>query len=219
MDKMRSVVKSILKRTCLYDLLRDFAIWRNEAKNRRKDKKSETWGLGPSPSEEVKQRTVRAYAERFHLTTFVETGTYEGEMVDAVKTCFKKIYSVELSSALFERAKDRFKLYEHITMLRGDSGEILPNLLSDLRSPVLFWLDAHYSHGVTARGDLETPILRELGALLHHEVSGHVILIDDARLFTGDHDYPTAEQVRQFVLSSRPELKFSIHDDIMRIHP
>ncbi|MEK6285225.1 MAG: hypothetical protein AABO57_05750 [Acidobacteriota bacterium] len=217
-DNIRSLVKSTLKRTFLYDLLRKFRMW-NEARRPPESEASDTWGLGPSSTEEVKQSTVREYGERFNVAAFIETGTYEGEMVDAVKTSFSRIYSVELDSALFERAESRFTLYEHITILRGDSGDILPQLLRDLRVPSLFWLDAHYSHGITARGELETPIMRELESILHHDVSGHVILIDDVRCFTGEHDYPTVEEVQQFVFSTRPELKFSVADDIIRIHP
>jgi hypothetical protein len=217
-DNIRSLVKSTLKRTFLYELLRSFRMW-NEARKPAESKALDTWALGPSSSEEVKQSTVRQYGERFHVAVFIETGTYEGDMVDAVKTSFGRIYSVELDSALFERAKSRFGPDEHITILRGDSGDILPQLLGDLRVPGLFWLDAHYSRGITARGELETPIMRELNSILHHDVSGHVILIDDVRCFTGEHDYPTVEEVQQFVFSARPELNFRVADDIIRIHP
>lgn len=216
-DNIRSLVKSALKRTFLYEILRNLRIW-NEARRHPESKWSKTWGLGPSSTDEVKQSTVRRYGERFHVAVFVETGTYEGEMVEAVKKSFQRIYSVELDSALFERAKSRFSFYEHITILRGDSGDILPQLLRDLRVPTLFWLDAHYSRGITARGELETPIMRELESILRHDVSGHVILIDDVRCFTGEHDYPTVEEVRQFVFSTRPEVQFSVADDIIRIH-
>jgi hypothetical protein len=217
-DNIKAFVKSILKRTFLYGPLRSFRIW-IQARKGLESKASETWGLGPSSTDEVKQSTVRQYGERFHLTAFIETGTYEGEMVEAVKTSFRAIYSVELDSALFERSKSRFALDEHITILRGDSSEILPQLLPELRVPSLFWLDAHYSRGITARGELETPIMRELESILHHDVSGHVILIDDVRCFTGEHDYPTVKEVQQFVFGARPELQFSVADDIIRIHP
>ena len=36
----------------------------------------------------LKQRTVREYAEKYRLRTMVETGTYYGEMVAAMKNRF-----------------------------------------------------------------------------------------------------------------------------------
>ena len=47
------------------------------------------------PPHVVKQRVLREYAERYELKVFVETGTYRGDMVQAMKPLFDKIYSIE----------------------------------------------------------------------------------------------------------------------------
>jgi hypothetical protein len=43
-----------------------------------------------------------------------------------------------------------------------------------------------------------------------------VILIDDARDFTGRGGYPTAEALRQHILASAPDSRVDIRDDIIR---
>jgi len=100
---------------------------------------------------------------------------------------FKKIYSIELSQKLSEYNKKFFSNYKNIKILQGDSGKFLPELLSGINEACLFWLDAHYSGkgNSSVKGDLETPIMQELEAILKHRVKNHVILIDDAIEFTG----------------------------------
>ncbi|PYT09203.1 MAG: hypothetical protein DMF60_03045 [Acidobacteria bacterium] len=223
MGIVKILVKSRLKQTPIYPLLNRLRL-RAETKRRAEADSAviaewEHCGRLVPPPDALKQRTVRQYGERFSLKSFVETGTFLGDMVDAVRGGFKTIYSIELDSALFEKAKTRFSTNKNIALFRGDSGDLLPQILRDLREPSLFWLDAHYSCGFTARGDLDTPILAELASILQHDIPGHVILVDDARCFNGEHDYPTIERLREFVLGRRPELAMKVEDDIIRIHP
>jgi hypothetical protein len=223
MGNVSGIVKSGLKRTVLYDVLVRVRA-RRETKGRTEaDRASiEAWersGRPIPPPDAVKQRTVREYGERFGLDCFVETGTCLGAMLDAVKGCFKKIYSIELDKALFENAEIRFRPYKHIRLLQGDSSALLSMVLQDLQQPCLFWLDAHYSGGFTAKGEIETPVLKELESVFQHPTPGHAILIDDARCFTGEHDYPTIEELRRFVLARWPDAAFRVEDDIIRIHP
>ena len=223
MGIVKIFVKSRLRETPLYPLVNRLRS-RAETKRRAEADRAviaewEHSGRLVPPPDALKQRTVRQYGETFALKSFVETGTFLGDMVDAVRGGFRKIYSIELDAALFEKAKIRFSNHEHVALFQGDSGDLLPRILRDLREPCLFWLDAHYSCGFTARGELDTPILAELASILRHDVRGHVILIDDARCFNGEHDYPTIEQLREFVLGRRPEFALKVEDDIIRIHP
>jgi hypothetical protein len=167
----------------------------------------------------MKQMAVKAYAAKYGANVFVETGTYLGEMLDAVKYSFKKLYSIELSPDLYERTAKKFARHKHITVLEGDSSTVLPEILNQIYEPCLFWLDAHYSEGITVRGDKETPILGELERIFSHPIEGHIILIDDARFFTGQNDYPALEELRELVLSRYPHFIFDVKDDIIRIHP
>lgn len=139
--------------------------------------------------------------------------------MEAARESFDRIVSIELDRELFEKARDRFSGDPLVTIVHGDSGLLLGTVLQEFQEPCLFWLDGHYSAGVTAKGERETPILEELGAICGHAVPGHVILIDDARLFTGRNDYPTLDGLRRFVLERRPGCSFAVEDDIIRIAP
>ena len=141
-----------------------------------------------------------------------------GEMIDAVLNIFPKIISIEFGSELADRAKKRFSSYSHVKIIQGDSGKVLPEVMDDITEPCLFWLDAHYSGGVTAKSDLETPIVKELCVLLEHNCPDHVILIDDAREFTGQNNYPLLDEVRNLILAKRPEWVMQVKDDVIRIH-
>jgi len=166
----------------------------------------------------VKQRAVKKYAKIFSVETFIETGTYLGDMVNAVMDTFNKIYSIELDKTLYEQAKKKFSKHHNISILHGDSSKVLPVILADIREPCLFWLDGHYSGGITAKGDFNTPIIQELNCILDHTIRGHVILIDDAREFNGYNDYPTLEELKKRIFKKYPDWKFDIKDDIIRIH-
>jgi hypothetical protein len=129
----------------------------------------------------MKQKIVSSYARQFSIRNLVETGTYLGDMVYANRNVFDRIFSIELDKSLYERALHRFSRFAHITILHGDSSVVLPELLDTIRAPCLFWLDAHYSAGITSKAGAETPIIEELQLILKRGVVEDVILIDDAR--------------------------------------
>lgn len=170
----------------------------------------------PPPAE--KHRIIKEYAERFGIGTLVETGTYWGDTVDAVEDEFDRIYSVEFDDFLFGQARRRFSRNERITILHGDSADILPKVLAEVDGPCLFWLDAHCSGGMTGKGPLLTPIVDELRTILGDRPD-HVVLADDASAFVGDDDYPTLDQVRELVRAHRPEWAFEVDSNIIRAHP
>lgn len=183
-------------------------------------KESRDWirnGRKGSPPHLVKQKIVRKYARLFHCGVLIETGTYLGDMVHAMRRDFKEIHSIELSVDLFEKAKRRFASHSHIHLYNGNSGDILQAILRESHEPCLFWLDAHYSAGITAKGDRDTPIEEELKHIFEHECADrHVILIDDARTFDGRKDYPTVQTV-ETKAGKAGYHSFSVADDIIRI--
>jgi len=171
----------------------------------------------PAPPPDVwKQRVVRQHGERFSLRVLVETGTFLGDMVYAMQDQFDHIISIELGNVLYLHAVLRFIRLRNIRILHGDSARVLVKVLGWLREPALFWLDAHYSGGITTKGNKETPIVEELMAIFAHPIKGHVILIDDAREFNGTKDYPTLDTLR--VLVARHGFVLEVRDDIIRIY-
>jgi hypothetical protein len=169
------------------------------------------------PPHLYKQKLLTRYASRHRLATLVETGTYLGDMIFALRHRFRTIISIELSTELCERAQQRLREFPHVSIIQGDSSRVLPDILEGLKAPTLFWLDGHYSAGNTALGDRETPVSAEVDAILRHPVKGHVVLIDDARNFDGTHDYPTLTALRDYVHRVFPQADFSVKDDIIRI--
>lgn len=210
----KQILKTVLAWLAAYDLVQNA---RKRSHNRKLLREWEEQGKPDPPPHLIKQRTIKSYAHEFHLVTLVETGTYLGEMVEATSRLFQRIFSIELDPTLYAQAKQKFSKLKHVTILQGDSGEVLPGILADIHQPCLFWLDGHYSGGNTAKGEKETPILSEIDIICRHRINRHVILVDDARCFDGSGDYPTLADLEQFVRERRPDAVFEVKDDIIRI--
>jgi len=162
---------------------------------------------------------VAEYAKKYKTNVLVETGTFLGDMVQAQLKNFREIYSLELGEELADKAKVKFEKYSHALIVQGDSATELPELLQKISMPALFWLDGHYSGGITAKGNKETPVVEELKAILTHQIKTHIIPIDDARCFDGTHDYPTVEELFGLVRSFNPNYICEVRDDIIRCVP
>jgi len=186
-------------------------LWKKQLRKWRKN------GCPIPPPHIVKQNEIIEYQKRYQYSTLIETGTYFGDMVEALKNKFKRIISIEIDSNLFVKAKKRFINDAHITIVQGDSGKIIPDILIGITDPVIFWLDGHYSGGVTAKGAKECPIFEELEAILNNVNLKHVILIDDARCFVGKGDYPTIKELTNFVKSKNSQYKVDVKHDIIRL--
>jgi hypothetical protein len=208
---MLESIKQVLKKTLPDDVLK----LRRDLEARRAWEKE---GRPSPPPHVVKEELIKNYAKTFNTSILIETGTYLGDMVHAMKKSFSRIISFELDQTLADQAQQRFASDDYIQIVQGDSGKLLGEHIASINEPCLFWLDGHYSGGITAKGALETPINNELSAILSHPVDGHVILIDDARCFTGANDYPTLDELQTFVAERKPKHKFSVEHDVIRIH-
>lgn len=60
--------------------------------------------------------------------------------------------------------------------------------------------------------------MQELKAILAHSCRSHVILIDDARCFSGENGYPFLEEVLSLIRDSG-FYKAEVSTDIIRITP
>lgn len=132
---------------------------------------------------------LEEFPEYRSCSTFVETGTHEGGTVAVMARMFPVCHTVELSEYYHTLSKER---YSHlgINFHLGDSGVILCSLCKSLNDDCVFFLDAHFSHGKTARGDKDVPLAEELASIAARN-KGDVIIIDDVRLFgtTGGEDW------------------------------
>jgi hypothetical protein len=209
-------VKAVLRRTPLRPIVHG---WRLKRRQSAELKDWERRSRPAPPPHVVKQRVLNRYAADYGLRTLVETGTYVGDMVDAMKDTFERIYSIELGVELFRRAEARFRSSPHIRIVHGDSSVVLGRVLAELDGPALFWLDGHYSGDITARGATDTPILDELRLILAAPERRHVIIIDDARCFGSDPAYPSIPELERFIRVTRDDVAISVEDDSIRVVP
>lgn len=176
-------------------------------------------GRPAPPPAVIKYDNLRRVARAYGLRTLVETGTLNGDTIHALRSVFDTIYSVELGEELYRRAVARFEGDAHIRLSQGDSGVVLGEIVPGLAGPALFWLDGHYSGGDTARGDKNCPIYEELAHIFRSSETGHVLMIDDARMFVGADDYPTLTDLSDFVRSHRPDVRIDVVEDCIRVLP
>jgi hypothetical protein len=187
-----------------------------EMETRSQVRRWEKAGKPLPPPHGVKRMRIRNVQGTTDATTLVETGTYTGEMVFVQLRKFKEIHSIELSDYYYDRAVKRFRKYPHVHLHHGDSALMLHDVLKQLSSPAIFWLDGHYSGGMTAKGEKECPIFGELEAVLQSPYE-HTILIDDADAFVGANDYPTIEELKQYLNNTGRKYFCSIDDNIICI--
>lgn len=148
----------------------------------------------------VKEYFLKKILLKTGIRTLVETGTYLGDMITAMRPYCTYIASIELNEPLYEQARQRFAHDPAIHLYQGDSGMIMGEVIQKIDEPIVFWLDGHYSAGITSRGDLDTPILREIDHIADHpHAAHHILLIDDARCFDGTNDYPAEEALKEYL--------------------
>jgi hypothetical protein len=178
------------------------------------------FGWPPAPASFVEKRDLIIRKARENgIKNFVETGTFRGTMIEAQRVHFKRLISIELGVELFRAACSRFASNPEIQLHQGDSAVKLREVVVDLHEPALFWLDAHYSRGITAGVGEKAPILKELSCLTSRNQMRDVILIDDARLFGLNPAYPRLKIVRQFVAQHLPDRLFAVENDVICIEP
>jgi hypothetical protein len=194
---------------------RRYRVFRSAWRNRSVTRKWRNSGSPYPAPHEYRQEVIKSMAARYKIDTLVECGTAEGRMPEALQDFFTRIYSIELNIDRYLNAKERFYNIPHIEIIKGESSEQLKLLLSEFPAPVLFWLD---THAWIEKGLTQPSTLKELEAILSSG-QNHVVLINDARLFTGDHGYPSLIAVRNFIAAIRAEYHFKVENDIIRVIP
>lgn len=137
---------------------------------------------------------------RHGLTAFVETGIWHGGTTWWAAREFGRVHAIDLDPRWANHARARLRDYTSVEIQAGDSRPFLLNLLRELDTPALLYLDAHYIADKKSAGSAtDCPLLGELAAVRVAPVR-HVVVIDDARLIVNrDPDYlawPTLEEVR-----------------------
>ena len=152
---------------------------------------------------------------------WVETGTYMGTTTLFLSQKFPHVYSIEPGKELYQRAAHIFK-GQNVTLFNDVSERVLPTLLPKLSGDCNFWLDGHYSAGVTFKGKKDCPVEDELNAIESNlrNFKKLAILIDDVRCFLPSSnsklsDYPSIDYLVDW--ARRLNMRWRIEHDIFII--
>lgn len=165
----------------------------------------------------VRRAMLLSHARAVSAEIFVETGTYKGGTTWCFLGEFRRIQTIEVSPGLASLAKERFHKFPQVTVIEGDSAKVLPDICGALDAPCLFYLDGHYSGGVTGMGSEECPVIDELNQVFTHTRVPFRIVIDDARLFGSDPAYPDVKTVMDIVKKHRPLMQVIVENDAIVI--
>lgn len=155
----------------------------------------------------------------FKSSVLVETGTYEGGTVFKLYEYFQKIHTIELNKKVLDITinKSNQMGIENINFYNGQSQDILPELINkDLNNndqQCIFFLDAHYTYnpyGLTSRGDIDVPVLKEIEIICNLFKKRCIIIIDDADIM-GNNDLNETAQADWSEINKLGVIKASIN--------
>jgi hypothetical protein len=149
---------------------------------------------------------------------WVETGTFMGDTAALLANHAKAVYTIEPDRALYEKAAARFAGGSKVNALHGLSEDVFPSLLPTLSGTVNFWLDGHYSGGITHQGPTDCPVREELRNIESNlgRYARVAVLIDDVRCFDPSNpeyaDYPSLDYLVDW--ARKNDLTWHIEHDI-----
>jgi len=124
--------------------------------------------------------------------TFIETGTFRGDSLRWVAEWFPSVecHSVDLNPAYAWLTALRLVRLGNVHCHQGDSEKFLRSVLPKVQGPIVFWLDAHWTHGF--------PLNREVAAITE--------LCRDPIIFVDDWKGPPDFDGRRMDLRTVPAL-------------
>ena len=166
----------------------------------------------------LRRAMLLTHSRKISAEIFVETGTYKGGTTWSLLHEFRRIITIEVVPELATLAQERFRDHKKVTVIEGDSATALPEICTGLDAPSLFFLDGHYSGGITGMGSGECPVVEELHAVFKNTKVPFRIIIDDAREFGSDPAYPKIRDVAEIVRGYRPQMQVRIENDAIIIY-
>ena len=201
---MKKLLKKLLPQTILefYQTQRGIADWKKR-------------GFLENSPQIVKENVFLKYGIK--NAAWIETGTYLGTTTKYLSNLFPHVYSIEPEPMLYASACKRFE-GKNVTLFNEVSENVFPSLLPKLTGNINFWLDGHYSAGITFKGVKDCPVEDELSAIENNfsNFDKLSILIDDVRCFLPSNvdysDYPSIDYLVDW--ARRMNLCWRIEHDI-----
>ena len=147
--------------------------------------------------------------------TWIETGTYLGLTTKLLASKYFHVHTIEPSQKCLSIAKDYIGDNKNITFYNGTSEDCIKIACAAVDGDVCFWLDGHYSAGITFQGDADSPIMHELAVIEKHlnRYRSFAVMIDDIRSTHIDSDhYPSLNFYVDW--SNRNNLNWIIEHDL-----
>lgn len=160
---------------------------------------------------------------------FVETGTFFCHgVINALLKGAKNVTSIEINEKIYKHnvmklllnctlSGQNFNCIQEdnlfvlqiedvkITLVLGDTMEVLPTIIENIKEKTTFWLDAHWGPDIgssldgTEDPEVLFPIYREIDIISKHHIKDHKIMIDDMK------------QYEKYYSSNLDELKKRLH--------
>lgn len=167
---------------------------------------------------------VLQFKDKGKLKNFIETGTYKGGTCFWAGQHFENVYTIEIDPAISKATSEKPDCPANIKFYVGNSKDVLPHLVTEIKGASLFWLDGHWCNVTEMGKDMECPLIDEIKAL--KDFGDSVILIDDARAFLGPlpppHDnsqWPRIDEIFLLLKKQFPTNLVTITDDVIYCVP
>lgn len=179
----------------------------------------------------VSTKFLEKILDVFKPDVFIETGTFLGDTSFKAAKVFKNVHTIEASDEIYKKAKVNLECCNNVTMHLGDSGNVLKDLLPNLKGKIVFWLDGHYSgihEGHQTALTPENPLIKELAQIKNSKLSDSIIMIDDIRFcdpaFTNMKDpiiggYPLISEICKKLHEINNNYRFLIMGDVLIAYP
>lgn len=141
----------------------------------------------------IYKHDINKIKDTFNCSYYIETGTGEGICLShALTHDFKQFFSIEIYDQIYELAKKKFKSYDNCEIIKGNSFDILPNILKLCDGNILFFLDAHFpgadfnyeSYDGEKNKDKRLPLEKELDVINeNYDINKCVFIVDDLRIY------------------------------------
>lgn len=133
----------------------------------------------------------------------VETGTLMGWTTVRLAEVFETVYTIELSTGLYNRPDTVSKLnqFSNVKRILGDSAKWIPQLASEIDKPVFWYLDAHFCYlDEEVASENPYPIWTELEAIRKRDMPD-VVAVDDVHAFGRPEGWAdvTVENIVEFM--------------------
>ena len=134
---------------------------------------------------------------RLGCTDIIETGSFLGQSAYIFSGSFDSVHTIEADERLHKASaswiESQTASRSRVHCYCGNSSSILPSLEMIRQNRVLFFLDAHFSTGITSNKYGICPLIDELDSIFSY-FDKPVLVIDDLRCMSSP-GYPSIEDI------------------------